>query len=188
MPTLFVIAGCNGAGKTTLSKNLLPTYMGVREFVNADEIARGLSPFNPEGVAFTAGRIMLERIRELAGDKVDFAIETTLATKTYELLFKELKNNKYKIVLLFVYLGSYKEAIKRVKKRVSKGGHNIPTEVIERRYERGLKYFNTIYLPIADRVIVVDNTFANPIFVAEKRKKELVIFDKGIWNSIQQYE
>lgn len=188
MPTLFVIAGCNGAGKTTLSKNLLPDYLGVKEFVNADEIARGLSPFNPEGVAFAAGRIMLERIRGLAADKTDFAIETTLATKVYAPLFKELRQKKYEIVLLFVYLSSTKEAIRRVKKRVSMGGHNIPKEVVERRFKRGLKYFNTIYLQLADRVIVVDNTFADPVFVAEKKKKELIIFETEVWNNIQQYE
>lgn len=188
MPTLFVIAGCNGAGKTTLSKNLLPEYLGVKEFVNADEIARGLSPFNPGGVAFTAGRIMLERIRELAKDKVDFAIETTLATRTYEPLFKELKAKKYEIVLLFVYLSSAKEALLRVKKRVSMGGHNIPKEVIERRYTRGLQYLNSIYLNIADRVIVIDNTYADPVFVAETKRKELVIFETAIWSNIQQYE
>ncbi|HWB63119.1 MAG TPA: hypothetical protein VG603_06385 [Chitinophagales bacterium] len=96
MPTMYVIAGCNGAGKTTLSKNLLPGYLGVKEFVNADEIARGLSPFNPNGVAFMAGRIMLERIRELADENEDFAIETTLSTRSYAQLIKDLKKGATK--------------------------------------------------------------------------------------------
>ncbi len=184
MPTLFVIAGCNGAGKTTLSKNLLPEYLGVKEFVNADEIARGLSPFNPEGVAFTAGRIMLERIQELARERKDFAIETTLATKTYESLFKELKAMRYEIVLLFVYLDSPKEALKRVAKRVKEGGHNIPKEIIERRYERGLKNFKEIYLSIADSWVVFDNTEGTPILVARKKDGKVKVMAEKTWNKI----
>ncbi len=188
MPTLFVIAGCNGAGKTTLSKNLLPEYLGVKEFVNADEIARGLSPFNAEAVAFTAGRIMLERIRELAANGVDFAIETTLASKTYESIFKELKAHNYEIVLLFVYLNSVEEAIDRVKRRVSKGGHNIPKDVIERRYRRGISYLISIYMQLADTVIVFDNSHATPVFVAEKNNEKMAIFEPETWNNIKQYE
>ncbi len=184
MPTLFVIAGCNGAGKTTLSKNLLPEYLGVKEFVNADEIARGLSPFNPEGVAFTAGRIMMERIQELARERKDFAIETTLATKTYESLFKELKAMRYEIVLLFVYLDSPKEALKRVAKRVKEGGHNIPKEIIERRYERGLKNFKEIYLSIADSWVVFDNTEGTPILVARKKDGKVKVMAEKTWNKI----
>ncbi len=184
MPTLFVIAGCNGAGKTTLSKNLLPEYLGVKEFVNADEIARGLSPFNPEGVAFTAGRIMLERIQELAKEKKDFAIETTLATKTYESLFKELKAKRYEIVLLFVYLNSSKEAIKRVAKRVSEGGHNIPKEIIERRYERGLKNFREIYLNLTDGWVVFDNTEGTSILVARMKDGKVKVMAEKTWNKI----
>jgi len=184
MPTLFVIAGCNGAGKTTLSKNLLPEYLGVKEFVNADEIARGLSPFNPEGVAFTAGRIMLERIHELAKEKKDFAIETTLSSKSYESLFKELKAKRYEIILLFVYLSSSKEAIKRVAKRVSEGGHNIPKEIIERRYERGLKNFKEVYLSIADGWLVFDNTEGTSILVARMKAGKVKVMEEKTWNKI----
>jgi len=138
MPTIFVIAGCNGAGKTTLCKTLLPDVLEVKEFVNADEIARGLSPFNPEGAAFSAGRIMLKRIQELAKEKTDFAIETTLSSKTYQSIFKQLRSKGYEIVLIFVYLESVQDAMKRVATRVKERGHNIPGEVIKRRYGRGL--------------------------------------------------
>ncbi len=184
MPNLFVIAGCNGAGKTTLSKQLLPEHLKIKEFVNADEIAKGISPFNPEGVAFTAGRVMLERIAELAKNKVDFAIETTLATKTYEHLFKKMKANGYEIILLFVYLSSHKEAEKRVSARVKKGGHNIAPEVIKRRYERGLKNFREIYLALADIWIVVDNSLSKPVFVAEKQGNKISIFTNETWSEI----
>jgi predicted ABC-type ATPase len=188
MPTLFVIAGCNGAGKTTLSKNLLPDYLGVKEFVNADEIARGLSPFNPEGAAFSAGRIMLQRIDELAKDRKDFAIETTLSTKTFELLFKELKSKRYEIVLLFVYLGSSKEAIKRVQKRVKEGGHNIPREIIERRYIRGLNNLRDIYLRLSDSWVIFDNTLGKPNLVARMKGGKVHVEDQEIWNKINSHE
>jgi len=188
MPTLYVIAGCNGAGKTTLSKNLLPEYLGVKEFVNADEIARGLSPFNAEGVAFAAGRIMLERIRELADEGADFAIETTLATKSYASLFRRLKTKGYKIFLLFVYLPDMQEAIKRVKQRVKNGGHNIPEDVIERRYLRGIKNLTRIYLPLADRWVVMDNSQEIATFISEQREDKIIIRNAEIWQKIESYE
>jgi predicted ABC-type ATPase len=188
MPTLYVIAGCNGAGKTTLSKNLLPDYLGVKEFVNADEIARGLSPFNAEGVAFAAGRIMLERIRELASEGADFAIETTLASKSYAPLFRELKANGYEIFLLFVYLENVNEALKRVKQRVKNGGHNIPQDVIERRYERGLKNLTSTYLSIADRWVIVDNSPQIPNFVAERKVDEFIVHNAEVWKNIKAHE
>jgi predicted ABC-type ATPase len=188
MPTLYVIAGCNGAGKTTLSKNLLPEYLGVKEFVNADEIARGLSPFNAEGVAFAAGRIMLERIHELANEGADFAIETTLSSQTYASLFKELKAKGYKIFLLFVYLRSVNEALKRVKQRVKNGGHNIPEGVIERRYNRGLKNLILIYLPLANRWVIMDNSEEISIFVAERLEDDIIIHRNEIWQKIKSHE
>ena len=184
MPTLYVIAGCNGAGKTTLSKNLLPEYLGVKEFVNADEIARGLSPFNAEGVAFAAGRIMLQRIQELVNEGADFAIETTLATKSYASLFKTLKAKGYRIFLLFVYLPDMQEAIKRVKQRVKNGGHNIPENVIERRYLRGIKNLTGLYLPLAHKWLVVDNSQEIATFVAEHLEDDIIIHDAEIWNKI----
>ena len=188
MPTLFVIAGCNGAVKTTLSKNLLPEYLGVKEFVNADEIARGLSPFNPEGVAFTAGRIMLERIQELAKEKKDFAIETTLATKTYESLFKELQSDGYDIILLFFFLNSFEMAKERVRKRVEQGGHSIPLEVIERRYSRGIQNLVNSYISIADEWKVYDNSNNEPVLVAEGLRSEMSIFEPEIWKQIKSHE
>lgn len=188
MPTIYVIAGCNGAGKTTLCKTLLPDYLKVKEFVNADEIARGLSPFNPEGAAFAAGRIMLERIHELASEKKDFAIETTLSSKTYEQMFRRLQSNGYEIVLLFVFVDSVQEAIRRVAARVKDGGHNIPLETIKRRYERGLRNLRKIYFDLADRWVIFDNTGENPIFVAEKKARQVKISRLEILNQIMSYD
>ena len=138
MANLYIIAGPNGAGKTTASKTVLPEMLNCYQFVNADEIARGLSPFAPESVAFQAGRIMLARINELLDQKVDFAIETTLATKSYLNLVSRAQQDGYHVVLLFFWLSSPKLAKLRVAKRVSEGGHNIPSYIIERRYTAGL--------------------------------------------------
>src|SRR5882762_3342627 len=137
MPNLYVIAGCNGAGKTTTSYTVLPEILNCKEFVNADEIARGLSPFQPETVSFQAGRIMLNRIKELLKFKNDFGFETTLATRSYVSLINDARQQGYTIVLLYFWLESIELAKARVKERVAKGGHNIPATVIERRYKRG---------------------------------------------------
>lgn len=189
MPQLFVIAGCNGAGKTTLCQALLPNYLGVKEFVNADEIARGLSPFNPGEAAFAAGRIMLQRIRELSKEGIDFAIETTLSSKTYQPLFKQLKTEyDYEIILMFVYLSSAEEAVKRVSVRVQEGGHGLPASVIRRRYKRGLKNLAEIYFDLADRWLVFDNTAIKPTFVAEKKAKKVVISQPAVFQQIFDHE
>ena len=136
---LYIIAGCNGAGKTTASFTILPEILDCKEFVNADEIARGLSPFQPEKVAFEAGRIMLNRIDDLLNRNESFAFETTLATRSYQLKIEEAKKKGYITTLLFFWLQNVELAKERVKTRVTEGGHNIEPEVIERRYRRGIK-------------------------------------------------
>ena len=134
-PNLYIIAGPNGAGKTTASYNLLPEVLHCPNFVNADEIARGLSPFAPETVAFQAGRIMLQRIEELLTQRVDFAIETTLATRSYVQLVRRAQALGYKVHLIFFFLENEEQAIQRVAQRVSNGGHNIPEPDIRRRFK-----------------------------------------------------
>ena len=136
---LFIIAGCNGAGKTTASFTILPEILDCREFVNADEIAKGLSPFQPEKVSFEAGRIMLHRINELLSQNENFAFETTLSTRSYKNKILEAKKKNYNVTLLFFWLKNPELAKERVKIRVIEGGHNIPEDVIERRYYKGIK-------------------------------------------------
>jgi len=135
---LYIVAGCNGAGKTTASYTILPEIIKCKEFVNADEIAKGLSPFQPETVSFEAGRIMINRINELLKDNETFAFETTLSTKSYKNKVLKAKEQGYTITLLFFWLNNIELAKERVKIRVKEGGHNIPEDVIERRYLKGM--------------------------------------------------
>lgn len=155
---LYVIAGCNGAGKTTASFTVLPEMLNCKEFVNADEIAAGLSPFNPEGVAIQAGRLMIDRIIHLLKEGQTFAFETTLATRSYVKLIKQAQKRGYFVTLLFFSLASPEQAVKRVAKRVSEGGHNIPLDVIYRRYDGGLSNLFNLYMPTCDYWALYDNS------------------------------
>lgn len=165
---LYIIAGCNGAGKTTASFTILPEVLNCKEFVNADEIAKGLSPFQPEKVAFEAGRIMLNRINKLLANDEVFAFETTLATKSYKAKIASAQKKGYNVILLFFWLEDVDLAIERVKTRVQEGGHNIETEVIKRRYTNGITNLFDIYLPIVNEAMVFDNTNARAELIAYK--------------------
>ena len=182
-PNLYIIAGPNGAGKTTASFNLLPEILHCPNFVNADEIARGLSPFAPETVALQAGRIMLARIEELLPQKVDFAIETTLATRSYVSLVKRAQKLGYKVHLLFFYLETPEQAIQRVAQRVAQGGHDIPEEDIRRRFRRGINNLMHLYAPICDSVHIWNNT-SKAHMVAKRTAADecLQIIDQEMWN------
>jgi len=185
MPNLYIISGCNGAGKTTASFTILPEILDCKEFVNADSIAIGISPFNPQSVAFEAGRIMLERIYQLINEKADFAFETTLATRSYVQLIKTARNEGYKIHLLFFWLISPDFAKQRVAERVSKGGHNIPEEVIIRRYYRGIHNLLELYIPIVDNWVIVDNMDIVPDIIAKGTETgEKMVINQEFWSII----
>ena len=185
---LYIIAGCNGAGKTTASFTILPEIIDCREFVNADEIARGLSPFQPEKVSFEAGRIMLNRITELLGNNESFAFETTLSTKSYKQKVKDAKLKGFTTTLLFFWLQNVELARERVKIRVSEGGHNIQSDVIERRYLRGIKNLFDIYLPIVDGALIFDNSFGKHILIARKTVgSQLEIIIKPTFDLLKKY-
>jgi predicted ABC-type ATPase len=184
MPNLYIISGCNGAGKTTASFTVLPEMLNCKEFVNADEIARGLSPFKPESVAIQAGKIMLNRIEELIKQDTDFAIETTLTTRSYIHTIKRAKELGYKITLLFFWLDDVELAIERVKTRVKEGGHHIPEDVIRRRYVKGLENLKE-FTNIANYWLVVDNSIGSMQFVAEGNlNQEITIFENASWLKI----
>lgn len=172
MPNLFIISGCNGAGKTTASFTILPEILQVKEFVNADEIARGLSPFQPEKVSIEAGKIMLRRLQELLSQKKDFAFETTLSTRSFAGLINQAKQNGYTINLIYYWLDSAELAIERVKIRVAEGGHHISTDTIIRRYYAGLKNFINLYKDKVDYWMLIDNSKTEPELIAEGRNLE----------------
>ena len=157
-PNLYIIAGCNGAGKTTASMSVLPEVLDCTEFVNADEIAKGLSPFHPEEMAIEAGKLMLKRIDALLSQRRSFAIETTLATRSYKTLVQRAKEAGYKVTLLFFWLPSPEMAEMRVASRVASGGHNIPKDVIHRRYWLGLQNLFDIFASIVDLWSLYDNS------------------------------
>ena len=185
MANLYVISGCNGAGKTTASYSVLPDILNCKEFVNADEIAKGLSPFQPDKVAIEAGRIMLNRIKELINHDVDFAFETTLATKSYVRLIREAQSKGYFVTLVYFWLNSPELAVERVRNRVNSGGHNIPEDVIYRRYESGINNLSKLYLPICDYWMIIDNSEPPFQIVAEGVKTENIeINNQIIYNQI----
>jgi predicted ABC-type ATPase len=183
MPTLYILAGPNGAGKTTAAYSLLPTVFKTLEFVNADEIARGLSPFNPDSVAFQAGRIMLERINYFIKQKKSFAFETTLSGLSYLNLIVLAKVSGFQIILFFVWLDSFELAKSRVAERVRKGGHDIPENVIERRYQKGARNFSK-YAEEADSWYIYDNSGTEYILIAKCIDGEKEIFNFEVYNKI----
>jgi predicted ABC-type ATPase len=186
VPNLYIISGCNGAGKTTASFTILPEMLDCKEFVNADEIAKGLSPFQPESVSFQAGRIMVERIDELLNSGVNFAFETTLTTLSYLNTIKAAKEKGYSVNLLYFWLNDVNLAIERVKIRVSEGGHNIPEETIRRRYFRGIFNLTNKFTALCDYWIVINNSSRPFTFVAEGQgSNEMKVHDNAIWQLIK---
>ncbi len=186
MKTLYIIAGPNGAGKTTASYTILPKILNCKEFVNADEIAKGISPFNPDSVSIQAGKLMLKRIKELLDQGETFAFETTLSSKSFVIFIQEAKRKNYEVILLFLMLDSAELAIERVAVRVNEGGHNIPKRVIIRRYQRGLTNFFNLYMNIVDKWFFVNNSGHYFQFIAEGSKSEFIIKDKEYWYKIKQ--
>lgn len=185
---LYIISGPNGAGKTTASYTVLPQILNCKEFVNADEIARGLSPFNPQGMAIEAGKLMLKRIDDLLKKEESFSIETTLSTRSYCKLVETAHQKGYNITLLYFWLESPEQAIERVAERVSKGGHDIPKDVIIRRYWAGLKNLFDIYMPIVDSWILINNSQTPRIIVALGGKNHTTrIEDKECFTKIKEY-
>jgi predicted ABC-type ATPase len=176
---LHIIAGPNGAGKTTFAREFLPFYADCREFVNANLIAQGLSPFDPQAASIRAGRLMLERISELSTRRLTFGFETTLAGKTYLNLITRLKNEGYIVNLYFLWLQSVDTAISRVAERVSLGGHNIPEDIIRRRYKVGISNFFSFYQSIVDNWMLFDGSSGAFISIAE-RVNEVTLVRDGI--------
>ncbi len=187
-PHLIVIAGPNGAGKSTTAPSLLKGTLEVTEFVNADLIAQGLSGFQPESAVFHAGRVMLDRIHYLAKKRVNFAFETTLASRTFAPWIADLRKTDYSFHLVFLWLPNEEFAVSRVAERVRMGGHNVPEETIRRRYHAGIQNFFRLYRPIADTWYFYDNSGERkPQLLAYGEKgKSLLVNDSPLWHNIEE--
>ena len=184
-PTVVLIGGPNGAGKSTLAPVLLRDTAGIVEFVNADTIAHGLSAFRPEAVAFEAGRVMLQRLKDLARRGEDFAFESTLATRSYAPWISELRKQGYAFRLFFLWLHSPDLAVERVRERVRLGGHDVPEDVVRRRYDAGLRNFSALYRPLADAWRVYDNSEPGEMpLVASGSGSTTTVRDPDVWRQI----
>jgi predicted ABC-type ATPase len=183
-PQIHVVAGPNGAGKTTFALEYLPEYAGCLQFVNADLIAAGLSPFAPAAAAVTAGRLVLEQIHRFAGQRANFAVETTLAGRGYRALLQNLKQQRYAVSLYFLWLPTVQLALERVAERVRKGGHNVPEEDVRRRYRRGLRNLFQVYRPLLDSWILYDNSGTLPRAVAVEHARGLSVVDQQAFHRV----
>lgn len=184
---IFMISGPNGAGKTTTAMSFISSEM-IDEFINADDIARGLAPLHPESMALTASKLLLKRLKELLEAKKNFAFETTGAGTNYIRHLKQAQEIGYEIYLLFLWLPSPDLAIERVATRVKQGGHNIPEDMIRRRYFAGIKNLVKHYLPLANRALILDNSIAgsNKIIVRKYLDHDFKIEEPNIWKEIQE--
>jgi predicted ABC-type ATPase len=181
MPEFYLFGGSNGAGKTTFALNLLPE-LGCRQFVNADEIARALSPFEPEAIAVRAGMLMMKRLRQLALNGENFASESTLAARAWIPFIEDIKTRGYAFNLIYIWLPSADLAVERVRARVLSGGHDIPEETIRRRYEKGLENLRNLYLPLAQGWRVYDNSGGEPRLIAFRDAgRHSEILDQASW-------
>ena len=184
MPDILIIGGPNGAGKTTAARFLFQEQLATREFVNADEIARGLSPYDPESAAIAAGRVMLDRMAELVKKRESFIVETTCSGHSNFNFVRKCKEGGWTIGLVYLWLRSPDAAIRRVARRVSEGGHFVPSDAIERRYWSGLNNVRSRYLPLADFATIRDNTDGDRVHVAEKKGSgPLIIHDEERWRT-----
>jgi predicted ABC-type ATPase len=183
---IYVIAGSNGAGKTTFARKFLPEYAKCSNFVNADLIAQGLSPFDPKKAALKAGKLVLQQIREFADRGICFGFETTLSGKSYVKLLQELKRKGYNIHLFFLWLPDTELAIARIKDRVSEGGHNVPDTDVCRRFYRGISNFFNLYKSLLTSWMLFNNSGIKPELIAKEERGRIEIIDPGLFDKIQK--
>ena len=186
MKEIVILGGPNGAGKTTAARKLLPKFSHVREFLNADEFARAISPDDVESAAFSAGRRMLARMQELIALEESFGLESTLSGKSYVRFLRQCKQTGWRITILYLWLPSPEDAIKRVEDRVREGGHGVSPEVIRRRYYSSLSNFLQYYLPLADELEIYDNSVKR-VRIAKRREGGFVhVLDMKRWSKLRR--
>lgn len=186
MKDVVVIGGPNGAGKSTAANRILPYALGITNFLNADEIARGLSPFDPDEAAVAAGRLLIGNMENFIRVGESFAFETTCAGRSHLQRLRACRSNGYQIVFVFLWLPSAEHALARVAQRVANGGHGIPRDVVIRRYAAGLRNMRHQFLPLADVALVYDNSGEGRTLIAAKETGgSLVIHDSVRWQLME---
>ena len=181
---VYIIAGPNGSGKTTFAREFLPEYAHCSNFINADLIAAGLSPFSPQQVAIKAGKLVLQQIEELSNKHVDFGFETTMSGITYLRHINALKEKGYRIHIFFLWIPSSELAVVRVKDRVSQGGHDVPLKDIKRRFDRSTEKFLKEYRLLADQWMLFNNALGQPQLIARKQNAHIDVLDQALFEEI----
>lgn len=182
--TIYLIAGCNGAGKTTFAREFLPKEVHCLSFLNADYLAQGISPLAPEAAAIRAGRVLLREMRELLHRRQTFALESTLSGVTYLRWLRHAKRLGYRVILFYLWIPSPALALRRIRQRVLKGGHNVPAHVVRRRFTKGLRHLTRHYLPLADEWSLFDNRTVPPRLIAERSERGIAIADEVLYERI----
>ncbi|MBU1061755.1 MAG: zeta toxin family protein [Candidatus Omnitrophica bacterium] len=185
---VYIIAGPNGSGKTTFATKFLQDYVKCSNFVNADLIAHGLSPFSPRTAAIKAGKLVISQIHEFANAGVDFAFESTLAGKSNVNLFKELKIKEYKLHIFFLWIPNADLAITRIKDRVKEGGHNVASQDVRRRFKRSIDNFFKLYQPLIDSWMFFNNAGAVPVLIGKGRNGQISIVNEELFKRINGLE
>jgi predicted ABC-type ATPase len=183
---VYLIAGSNGAGKTTFAREFLPYYAKCENFVNADLIAQGLSPFRPESAAFRAGRLVIQQVGIFKHRRQTFGFESTLSGKGHAQLLKQIKSAGYRVTIFYLWVPDAEMAIARIAERVEDGGHNVPPDVVRRRFRRSLKNFFDVYRPLADCWFLFDNSKQPPNIIASHNGTQLDIIENERYRELQR--
>jgi predicted ABC-type ATPase len=183
-PNVYIIAGPNGAGKTTFALEFLPNYADCRNFINADLIAAGMSPFSPESAAIRAGRLMLEEIELFMTRGADFGFETTLSGRTHLRVIRDLRERGYRVHFFYLWIPSVELALARIRERVLRGGHDVPEAVVRRRFDRSIRNFLVHYRLQGDSWNLYDNTAATPRIIASHEQGQLRIVETKRYNDL----
>lgn len=181
---VYIIAGPNGAGKTTFAREFLPHYAECKNFINADLIAQGMSPFSPQKAAFRAGRLMLREIELYARRGESFGFETTLSGRSYLNLIRRLKRQGYEVYFFYLWVPSVELALTRIRGRVSLGGHDVPAADVRRRFDRSIRNFLVHYRPLADSWTLYDNTATMPRIIASAERSRLQLRETTLYNDL----